>query len=234
MIEDHNLNVRIANDQVAGVLNGATRQALPSDRRAWTTWWVDQIGYASTSSDWTSKSSIVENVAIDYQPPVMPDGAARQVVGYGRHSCFAAGTPVRTVAGLRAIETLQVGDQVLTQDASNGALGYKPVLVVHRNPPNSTLRVKLQGQSIVATRFHRFWVAGQGWVMARDLKAGDPIRTLGGVAAIESIEADAVQPVFNLDVADAADYFAGGAVALVHDNTLPDPRLVPFDAPKAR
>jgi Pretoxin HINT domain len=234
MIEDHNLNVRIANDQVAGVLNDATRQALPSDRRVWTNWWVDQIGYASSSSDWTSKSSIVENVAIAYQPPVMPDGAARQVVGYGRHSCFAAGTPVQTVAGPRAIETLQVGDRVLTQDVNNGALGYKPVLVVHRNPPNATFRVKLQGQPIVASYFHRFWVAGQGWVMARDLKAGDPIRTLGGVAPVESIEADAVQLVYNLDVADAADYFAGQVAALVHDNTLPDPRLVPFDAPKTR
>jgi hypothetical protein len=128
-----------------------------------------------------------------------------------------------------AIESLQVGDRVLTQDTTNGTLGYKPVLVVHRNPPSATFRVKLQGQAIVASHFHRFWVAGQGWVLARDLKAGDPIRTLGGVAPVESIEADAVQPVFNLDVADSGDYFAGLAVALVHDNTLPDPRLAPFD-----
>ena len=48
---------------------------------------------------------------------------------------------------------------------------------------------------------------------------------------VEAVEADKVQLVFNLDVADDADFFAGNVGALVHDNTLPDPRLAPFDAP---
>jgi Pretoxin HINT domain len=235
MLEDHNVAVRVANDRVVGVLNDATRQSLPAERGAWTKWWVDQIGYASSSSsDWTSKSSVVENVSIAYQPPAVPEGAARQILDYGRRSCFGAGTPVRTIAGPRAIETLQVGDRVLTQDTTTGRLGYRPILTVHRNPPSPTFRIKLQGEPIVASPFHRFWVAGQGWVMARDLRAGDPIRTLGGVAPVESIEADAVQLVYNLDVADDADFFAGNVTALVHDNTLPDPRLAPFDASKGR
>ena len=42
-----------------------------------------------------------------------------------------------------------------------------------------------------------------------------------------------MQPVYNLDVAEAHDFFAGAAAALVHDNTLPDTRLVPFDASSA-
>ena len=40
--------------------------------------------------------------------------------------------------------------------------------------------------------------------MARDLKAGDPLRLLDGPAAVESVEAGKVQPVFNLDVAEDA------------------------------
>ncbi len=52
------------------------------------------------------------------------------------------------------------------------------------------------------------------------------------LASVESVEPDRVQPVFNLDVADDADFFVGKAGALVHDNTLPDPRAMPFDAPK--
>jgi hypothetical protein len=162
---------------------------------------------------------------------VMPDGAQRQVLDYGRHSCFGAGTPVQTIVGPRLIETLQVGDRVLTQDTTTGALGYKPILVVHRNPPNATLRIKLQGQPIVASHFHRFWVAGRGWVMARDLKVGDPVRTLGDVAKVTAIQPEKVQLVYNLDVADDADFFVGSVGALVHDNTLPDLRLAPFDAP---
>ena len=67
--------------------------------------------------------------------------------------------------------------------------------------------------------------------MARDLKVGDPIRTLGGVAKVTAIESERVQPVFNLDVADDADFFAGSVAALVHDNTLPDLKQTPFDLP---
>ena len=233
-LEDHNVAVRIGNDQVAGVLADATGQSLSTDRGAWTRWWVDQVGYASTSPDWTSKTSRAEDVAIAYQPPSVPDGAARQIVGYDRRSCFGAGTPIRTIAGPRPIEKLQVGDQVLTQSTTTGALGFRPILVVHHNPPSATFRIKLGGRAIVSSHFHRFWIVGRGWVMARDLKAGDPVRTLGGVMPVEAIAADAVQPVFNLDVADDADFFAGQVAALVHDNTLPDPRLAPFDAPTGR
>jgi len=146
-------------------------------------------------------------------------------------SCFGAGTPVRTVDGVRPIESLKVGDLVLTQSTDTGALDYKPILVVHHNPPSATFRIKVGGESIISSHFHRFWVAGRGWVMARELKAGDPVRTLGGVSPVEGVEADKVQAVYNLDVAENADFFAGQLGALVHDNTLPDPRLVPFDVP---
>jgi hypothetical protein len=114
-----------------------------------------------------------------------------------RMSCFGKGTLVRTIDGMRPIEELNVGDKVLAQDTKTGKLGYRPVLVVHRN------------------------------------KVGDPIRTLGSVSKVTAIEADKVQPVFNFNVADAADFFTGSGAALVHDNTLPDLRQAPFDAPPA-
>ena len=46
----------------------------------------------------------------------------------------------------------------------------------------------------------------------------------------ETVEAGPVQPVYNLDVADDHDFFAGQRGALVHDNTLPGLRQAPFDA----
>ena len=51
---------------------------------------------------------------------------------------------------------------------------------MHHNPPSKTFHVKLGGETIVSSEFHRFWKAGQGWVMARDLKVGDRLRTLDG------------------------------------------------------
>ena len=142
----------------------------------------------------------------------------------GSISCFAAGTPVRTLDGPRPIESIRTGDQVLSRDVMTGALAFRPVLAVHHNPPDKTLRVALDnGDAVVASRFHRFWLAGRGWAMARDLKPGEVLRTLDGPARITSVEQAPVQPVFNLDVAEFRTYFVGDSAMLVHDNTLPPP-----------
>ncbi len=147
-------------------------------------------------------------------------------------SCFVAGTPVRTPEGHRPIESLAAGDRVLSQDVATGALSFQPVLVVHHNPPGKTIRVELDdGEVIVASVYHRFWRAGRGWAMARELKPGDTLRTLGGLARIVSATAGPVEPVFNLDVARTRTFFVGLRDALVHDNTLPDLHKPPFDAP---
>ena len=100
---------------------------------------------------------------------------------------------------------------------------------MHRNPPSRTFRVTLGNEEIVCSFFHRFWKAGQGWVIVRDLAVGDPIRTLNGTAKVAKIEEGKVVPVFNLDIADDADFFVGRSAALVHDNSLPDLRQPPFD-----
>ena len=85
------------------------------------------------------------------------------------------------------------------------------MVATHRNPPASTLRIAVGGESIVATGIHRFWKAGKGWTMARELKPGDRLRMVGGTVEIESIETDKTQPVYNLDVAENRDFFVGKA-----------------------
>ena len=59
--------------------------------------------------------------------------------------------------------------------------------------------------------------------MARDLKPGDVLRTLGGTAAVKSVEEDKVQPVFNLQVADGESFFVGRSGVLAHDNSTINP-----------
>ena len=110
-------------------------------------------------------------------------------------------------------------------------MDYRPVVEVHRNPPDRLLRLELGGEMILSTRFHRFWKAGAGWVMARDLKEGDRVRTLAGTLPIRSITDLPKRPVFNLDVAEAHNFLVGSCGALVHDNSLPSPELRPFDRP---
>lgn len=228
-LEGYNAEAGKLNDRLARVLNDATDQALPADPGTWTSWWSDQLGYAQRSDYDQSKPTVVQ--VLSPQLPPLP-GFTDNSAGYVRLiSCFGAGTPVHTRSGVRPIESLEVGDQVLTQSTRTGALSYKPILVVHRNPPSKTFRIVLGNETIVSSEFHRFWKAGQGWVMARDLKTGDVVRTLGGLVPVGAIDEEKVQPVFNLDVAEDADFFVGRQGALVHDNTLPDLRLPPFDAP---
>ena len=96
-------------------------------------------------------------------------------------------------------------------------------------PASPTLRITIGDETIVATGIHRFWKAGKGWTMARELKAGDRLRMVGGTVAIKSIEADKTQPVYNLDVAENRDFFVGTKGLLVHDFSFVQPVLEPFD-----
>ncbi|MHC5537974.1 polymorphic toxin-type HINT domain-containing protein [Singulisphaera rosea] len=187
-----------------------------NDEDSWRAWWFDRLGYKYTPPPTITH---VVNAAPQPSPPSV-------------YSCFNAGTPVRTLEGLRRIETLRVGDQVLSQDISTGSLGFQPILVVHHNAPGETLRIRLEdGEILTASVYHRFWLAGKGWAMARELKAGDVLRTLKGPSRIESVEEGIVEPLFNLVVAQTRTFFVGNSDTLVHDNTLPEIRVKPFDAP---
>ncbi len=190
--------------------------------------------------------TLVENVPLAYLPPGVATQAVNQQAGPSNttttvsnsfspggltHNCFKAGTPVRTLAGPRAIETIRVGDQVLTQDVQTGALSYQPVLAVFHNRPGATLRIELDDESIVATTIHRFWKAGQGWVMARDLKprrsAPHPRRHGQSPGGRERPGPAGLQPASRR----GGSFFVGAAGMLAHDNSLVEPVKAPFDAP---
>jgi hypothetical protein len=150
------------------------------------------------------------------------------------HACFAAGTMVHTSSGPREIESISLGDRVLSQQTSTGALSYQPVLATHINGPAETLRITIEGgEEIVATGIHRFWKAGKGWTMARDLGPGDPLRILGGTAIVRSVKAGARQKVYNLDIAGNRNFLVGSAGLLVHDFSFVEPVPSPFDGQSA-
>jgi hypothetical protein len=65
--------------------------------------------------------------------------------------------------------------------------------------------------------------------MARDLKPGDTLRALGGVAEVKNIKRGPVEPVYNLKVMQAQSFFVGDRGMLVHDNSPVEPVSQPFD-----
>src|SRR5262249_30821513 len=100
---------------------------------------------------------------------------------------------------------------------------------VYHNKPSLLLKIRLGHETIAATPIHRFWKVGTGWTMARDLKPGDRLRTLGGLARVTSVEEGSIEPVFNLKVAEGQSFFVGKQKLLVHAHSLVQPVLKPFD-----
>src|SRR5262249_4260536 len=135
-IEQSNSRANAVNARIAAALEGAVDAPTldPGDEDGWHRWWYDRLGYR-------------------YDPPpqaVLAVSGSSQSPAPSIRSCFVAGTLVRTLHGPRPIEGLQVGDQVLSQDTSSGALSFQPILVVHHNPPGTTLRLELEnGETLV-------------------------------------------------------------------------------------
>jgi hypothetical protein len=254
LVENENLRIDQANNLVVGVLNNVSGQNLPADPEAWRAWWTDQLGYTYTPPGPVMRPTVVENVPLAYLPQSVPSvtrvgpvtKTETQHYAYGQMTsgglqrmakmgifqcCFAAGTLVRTLDGTKPIESLHVGDLVLSLDTTTGGLRYQPVLTVFQFRPTATIRLALDaGGALTCTPLHRFWKSGEGWTMARDLKPGDVLRTLGGTSTVTAIDPQSIGPVYNLEVAGDADFFVGDADVLTHDNTPVGRRSEAFDA----
>ncbi len=139
-----------------------------------------------------------------------------------RLPCFSAGTMVHTPSGLRAIETLKIGDNVWSSDPITGAIvaGYVEGLAINRAIDFYDLHA---GEDVItATGTHPFWDERTGaWIAARDVTPGVVLRDLGGgavtVSAIER-RAVAAAPTFNLVLGPFPTFFVGPGV-LVHNGS---------------
>jgi len=235
-IEAYNAPVREVNDRATAVLKDVGGVDLGTDRKKWMDWAYEIEGRSYVSpirSESQPTPSYVEDVPIAFQPQVGPNVTISTLVAGGYmpsgYSCFAGGTMVRTLQGAKAIETIRPGDQVLTLDTATGRLDYRAVVTAFHNPPNWTYKIGLGRESVHPTGIHRFWKAGEGWVMARDLKPGDRLRTVNGVVEVVSAEKEKIQPVFNLLLSGGDNYCVGGLGLVAHDNGFVEPVARPFD-----
>jgi intein/homing endonuclease len=149
-------------------------------------------------------------------------------------SCLAAGTPIITELGPRAVETIEPGDRVLAQDVETGELAFKPVLGRTIREKAVLQRLRTMGDEMVCSQGHPFWINGIGWVQARALQPGMPLHTVNGAIEVRSVEPAGEGTVYNLIVADAHSYFVGReSPILSHDVTprAPTNSLVPGLAP---
>ncbi len=143
----------------------------------------------------------------------------------GGACCFAAGTLIMTETGERAIETVGLGDRVLSRDPETGEASLREV--VWLKPPAVSPLVNLAvrdedgtSEVIRTTTEHVFWAERRGWLRVADLDAGDELVSASGhklfVAALQqSLDQERV---YNFEVAGTHTYFVGSAEVLVHND----------------
>jgi hypothetical protein len=134
--------------------------------------------------------------------------------------CFASGTVVWTTEGPRTIEQLGVDDMVLAYDFDRRSTVRRRIIEVHRNRAMRFHHIQVNGQEILATSLHRFWVETEGdWIEARSLRPGMQLRMASGqLAAVSGTEVheSPLAATFNLRIEQNFTYFVGPGI-LVHN-----------------
>ena len=93
----------------------------------------------------------------------------------------------------------------------------------HRAPTGPVFGLEIDGQTFRASGGHLFWVAGDGWTKARNLRSGNVLHCCGGTASLNDAKEATPEPTYNIVVADFSTYFIGEGKILSHDVTLRDP-----------
>ena len=207
------------NRQVTPVLVRVTGQDLGEDPQAWWSWWRDYNEYyAGEGEDPVYERRYAESSRRSYRPPTYNIPGAPPP-----HSCFARGTLVWTNTGKRAIETLEIGDLVLSQNVETGELAYQPVVGRTVRPPCPVLKLTLDGEELTASLGHPLWVSGVGWRMAKQVDEAAVLHGVHGPVRVDAVEPASKAKVYNLILANNHTYFVGESGILVHDNTLREP-----------
>lgn len=222
-ISDANQAIENLNSLIFPVLAATTGQSIGDSAKAWWDWWRNQNEYYESEHPVEQQYSSgtdsyyygfpkYETYSSAPPPPPLPPGRRS-------HSCFAKGTPVWTKTGRVPIESVELGDFVLSQDVNTGELTYKPVLAKTVRPPSKMLSISLDGEDITTTLGHPFWVAGTGWRMAKELGDGAQLHGVSGAKRVSTVKLAEEAEAYNLVVADNSTYFVGKSGLLVHDNT---------------
>ena len=124
------------------------------------------------------------------------------------------------------IETLAIGDLVLSKNEVTGEVAAKPVGVLIRSDPKPLYALSLldaggEAELFHATDDHPWKVEGKGWVETVDLRQGDLIDTGSGadMRMTALMLTDRVEHTYNLEVADRHTFLVGEAGAVVHNST---------------
>jgi len=145
---------------------------------------------------------------------------AANKINPGSYVCFVAGTPVVTPKGLVAIEKISVGDLVISTNPETGETAEKQVLRTFINKAKEFIYLKVNGEEIITTPAHPFYVAKLGWVEAANLKVGNHLNILNEKnTSIDEVRFEVLNTIniYNFEVEDFHTYRVGKEGILVHN-----------------
>jgi hypothetical protein len=229
-LDRYNEDVNQINERALLALRTGLGEDLGANRETWQRWWK---GLSETTAAAPAPTRAPAGGAADKQDEAAGNPPAQATARRAWVPALAGGTLVWTLAGVRPIEEVRAGDKVLTQDTATGALAFAPVLTIRCNASAPVKSISLGDTAIVATDLERLWVSGKGWLMARDLKPGDPVRALGGLVRVASIDDRDMRSVYHVQVPPGRGIFVGRRGILAHDDQPAQPVAVPFDAAPA-
>jgi hypothetical protein len=136
-------------------------------------------------------------------------------------SCFVAGTLVMAVAGMVAIEKIKSGDKVISTDPGTMETGEKTVLETYIRQVDKLVHLTINGEEIVTTDNHSFYVQGRDFIEAGNLLVGDKLISVNGedlfVKKHQVEELDELVDVYNFKVEDYHTYFVGDRAVWEHN-----------------
>ena len=136
-------------------------------------------------------------------------------------SCFVAGTLVMAVAGMVAIEKIKSGDKVISTDPETMETSLKTVLETYIREVTTLVHLTVNGEEIVTTVDHPFYVKNQGFIKAGELIVGDELLDVNGnILLVENFDVELTDKpvkVYNFQVEDFHTYHVSGLAILVHN-----------------
>ena len=136
-------------------------------------------------------------------------------------TCFVAGTMILTASGLVAIENIKAGDKVISTDPETFETAEKTVLETYIREVTTLVHLTVNGEEIVTTVDHPFYVKNQGFIKAGELIVGDELLDVNGnVLLVENFDVELTDKpvkVYNFQVEDFHTYHVGENGVWVHN-----------------
>ncbi len=130
---------------------------------------------------------------------------------------------VLTAAGLVAIENIRAGDVVISTNPDTLDTAEKTVLETYVRQVDKLVHLTINGEEIVTTVDHPFYVQNRCFINAGNLLTGDTLISVNGedllVSSCYIEECEFATTVYNFQVEDYHTYFVGECEVWVHNRT---------------